>query len=235
MKYDVSLTNLSRDKKLEVQINGKHLKRLKVPLTLLFADKFISVAKMKTHYHEVISCVMKNQFGLLPQRYKNGFHPYLSEILTDLNGFYHPDICIVDGIVGLEGDGPTDGTPRNFGIIVLGTNPVSTDSVAARIMGFNPKKIPHLKYAKDKIGTFHFTELGDPLKLKKVKFIPILVFKSLRIALYFEKHHFPKAAKIFYSFAKKFSLIWSIGKIRRNPKRKQLKLILKGVKRLISI
>lgn len=227
-KYDITLVNLSKDKKIEVQINGKHLKRLKVPYTLLFADKFVSVAKMKTHFTEVISCILKNQFGLLPQRYKSEFHPYLSETLTDLNNLYHPDLCIIDGIVGLEGPGPTAGTPHKFGVTLLGTDPVSIDAVAATIMGFNPKRIPHLKFAKKcRIGTFHFSESGEPIKLSKAQFIPTLAYKSLRTALFFEKHHFSNASKIFYFVGH--------SKLKGRPINQQLKLILKGIKRLIGI
>lgn len=227
-KYDVALINLSKDKKIEVQINGKYLKRIKVPLTLLFADEFISVAKMKTHVNEVITCVLKNQFGLLPQRYKSKFHPHLSEVLTDLNNLYRPDLCIVDGIVGMEGQGPTNGTPRKFGIVIFGTDPVATDAVAAKTMGLNPKKIPHLKFAKNcKVGTFNFLETGESAKFNKVQFIPTLAYKSFRTGLFFDRHYFPNAAKLFYSLGE----IWGSEEMSR---RQKLKLILKGAVRRIA-
>ena len=69
-----------------------------------------------------------------------GFYPFMSKVLTDLNLVYKPDLCIIDGIPAMEGFGPTDGTPFLTNLLIMGNDPVATDSVAAQIMGFNPRQ-----------------------------------------------------------------------------------------------
>jgi len=163
-KHGVKLVNLSHDKKIRVKLDGYHLKYLNVPEILLDCDKFISVAKLKTHAAHKISCILKNQYGLITERYKSKYHPYMTQVLTDLNSFYTPDLCIIDGIVALEGPGPSSGKPVKTGIIICGKNAVAVEFVAARIMGFNPYKISHLKFAAEH-------GVGRGLDLDKIKIV----------------------------------------------------------------
>jgi len=186
-KYDcVSLVNISRDRNILVRTSSKRLKTLKVPLVLFDCDRFISVAKLKTHSNEKISGILKNQFGLLPERYKGRHHPYLSEVLTELNKVYAPDLCIVDGITAMEGDGPTEGKPRTCNIILVGKDPVAVDAASAWLMGFKPTSIPHLKHAaRMGVGSLNFMLVGDQVKPEKFEFIPMLAYISNRFSLLF--------------------------------------------------
>jgi len=163
-KHGDKLINLSNDKKIKVKLEGYHLKYLNVPEILLNCDKLISVAKLKTHATQKISCILKNQFGLITERYKSEHHPYMSQVLTDLNSFYTPDLCIIDGLVALEGAGPSSGKPVKTGIIICGKNAVAVDSAAAKIMGFDPYEIPHLKFAAEH-------GIGRGLDLDKLKIV----------------------------------------------------------------
>lgn len=149
-KYGVRLANISKEKKIEIMLNGFHIESLHVPKTLFECNKLISVAKLKTHSAYKMTCILKNQFGLVTKRYKSGYHVYMSEVLADLNRFYKPDLCIVDGIVALEGAGPTFGEPVETGIILCGKDALAVDLVAAKIMGFDPDGIPYLKFAMKK-------------------------------------------------------------------------------------
>ncbi|MFB0543141.1 MAG: DUF362 domain-containing protein, partial [Candidatus Bathyarchaeia archaeon] len=63
--------------------------------------------------------------------------PYLSQVVRQ-------DLIIVDGIICMEGNGPTIGTPKSLGLVVVGTNPVEVDSVCTRIMGFDPLEVEHI-------------------------------------------------------------------------------------------
>jgi len=147
-KYGATLTNLSKEETSLVYLpDGRFFKKIRVPKTLGQFDYFISVGKLKTHRFERISCILKNQLGCIPGRDKSKFHPYLSETLYDLNEFYKPNICVVDGLVAMEGFGPDHGTPRQVNTIICGDNAVETDIEAALIMGFEPKTVPHLRYA----------------------------------------------------------------------------------------
>jgi uncharacterized protein (DUF362 family) len=60
---------------------------------------------------------------------------------------FRPRLAIVDGIVGMEADGPLVGTPRQTGVLMLGEDGVAVDSTAARVMGFNPDDVLHLRFA----------------------------------------------------------------------------------------
>jgi uncharacterized protein (DUF362 family) len=185
-KYsNVKLVNISRDKKYSIDVNGFVLANLMMPETLLNMDYFISIAKLKTHIFERMSCVMKNQFGCLTRTYKSGFHPFMSKVLTDLNLLYKPDLCVIDGIPGMDGFGPTDGFPVYTGLFIIGNDPVATDTVAAKLMGFNPRSVPHLKFAM-KHGESELKDLqiiGEKLESLNFQFVPRTAYWTSRLAL----------------------------------------------------
>jgi hypothetical protein len=130
---------------------------------------------------------MKNQFGLIPERYKAKYHPFLSEVLLDLNQTFRPDLCIIDGMVGMEGPGPSDGSKREVGIIICGRDFFSCDVVAAKIMGFNPRSVPYLKFTEKKVlGKIEDVEiLGDIGISEKFRFIPLYMYWGYRLTFLF--------------------------------------------------
>lgn len=149
-KYaNVELKNLSKDKTSKLILpNGKKLRTLEVPDTLLFMDYLISVAKLKRHVFERYTGIWKNQYGCIPDKSVRPYlHPFLTEILYDVNTVFWPDLSIIDGIVSLEGPGPIEGTPKPLNKIICSKNPLSADIVGAKIAGINHNNIPHLKYA----------------------------------------------------------------------------------------
>lgn len=189
---NVKLVNLSKDAKVRITCErGKVLDLLDVPKTLLGMEYFISVAKLKTHVDQRVSCILKNQFGLLSGRHKAIFHPFLSEVICDLNRLYSPDLCIVDGIVGMEGFGPTDGRPVGSNLILLGTNPIATDIVASKIMGFKPTQSPHLHLAMkvNRYNESNFRVMGEEIRNVQLnfQFIPYRLYLLARIGLRLQK------------------------------------------------
>jgi uncharacterized protein (DUF362 family) len=66
-----------------------------------------------------------------------------------------PHFAIVDGIVGMEGDGPIMGDPVQANVMVMGTNLAAVDASCARIMGISPYKVPHLRFASGRIGSIN--------------------------------------------------------------------------------
>jgi uncharacterized protein (DUF362 family) len=186
-KYDVELVNLTKCKKTRVLIDGRYFKYLDIPDPLLKMDYFISVPKLKTHIQYKMTCVLKNQFGLLPMRFKSKYHPYMSEVLFDLNRLFKPDLCIVDGIVAMHGPGPSDGYPIQLNAIIIGKDAVATDCVAARLLGFNPRSIPYLNYAiKHNLSPNNKFELvGDAIRTdsEAIKFIPYIAYLLYRASL----------------------------------------------------
>lgn len=188
---NVKLVNLSKDVKMRIALDkGKAFDILGIPETLLEMEYMISVAKLKTHVDERMSCILKNQFGLITKKHKAVFHPFLSEVIFDLNSLFAPDLCIVDGIVGMEGFGPTDGTPKRANILLVGTNPIATDIVAAKIIGLKPKQVPHLKLAmKATAYNDSFILTGEDVQnvQTKFQFIPLGHYLLARLGLRLQK------------------------------------------------
>ncbi|MEM3105194.1 MAG: DUF362 domain-containing protein [Candidatus Bathyarchaeia archaeon] len=188
---NVKLVNLSKDAKIEIILGGKALDTLEAPKTLLDMEYMVSIAKLKTHADQRMSCILKNQFGLITKKHKAVFHPILSEVIYDLNSMYKPDLCIVDGIIGMEGFGPTDGMPKKANVILVGTNPIATDIVAAKIMGFKPKQVPHLRLCM-KLSNYSendFCLMGEDVRnvQTKFQFIPLKYYLLARLGLYLQK------------------------------------------------
>ncbi|MBN1545204.1 MAG: DUF362 domain-containing protein, partial [Syntrophaceae bacterium] len=137
--------------------NATKLKYFMVPATLGRADWIVSIAKMKTHHWAGVTLSMKNLFGVLPGIFygwpKNVLHAQgIHKSIIDLNATLKPNFAVVDGIVGMEGDGPIMGTPKNVGVIAMGRNLPSVDATCARIMGVNPGKIKYLSRAGKMLG-----------------------------------------------------------------------------------
>lgn len=142
-RKDVKLFNLSTDQIVEKRatVSGKEIV-LKVPSTLLDADLFINVPKLKTMKATKISCALKNIFGCIASPRKVKYHPILNEAIVGINKILHPHLTIVDGIVGLGR------FPAKLNLLISSTDPFSTDWVAAKIMGYNPSRVGFLKISK---------------------------------------------------------------------------------------
>ena len=112
-----------------------------------------------------------------------------------------------------------------FGLVIFGKDPVATDVVAARILGFNPYWISHLRFAKNNgIGRFNIREVGESISFNNVEFIPTLSYFTRRIGFFFNRHYFPKAARLFFYF----SNLWGS---RNKTLRQKANLVFREVKR----
>src|SRR6202795_1913548 len=122
------------------------------PNTALGADLLVSLPKMKTHHWVGATLSMKNFFGLVPGGVygwpKNVLHwAGIDECIADLHALFPRSFAIVDGIVGMEGNGPIQGTPRAAEVVVAGASRVAVDATCCRIMGLDPAKIAFLQLA----------------------------------------------------------------------------------------
>lgn len=116
------------------------------------ADVLISLPKMKTHHWVGVTLCLKNLFGVLPGIYygwpKNLLHfRGIERSILDLARTVKVHYGVIDGVVGMEGDGPIMGKAKSVGALVLSSFPLAADSTAARIMGFDPRKILYLAQA----------------------------------------------------------------------------------------
>ena len=138
------------------------LEKLYLPHTALGADLLVSMAKMKTHHWTGATLSMKNLFGTVPSGIygwpKNVLHwAGIEECIADLHTAFPRQFAIVDGIVGMEGNGPIQGVPKHVGVLVAGSDPVSVDATCCRIMQIDPLKIGYLRLASGEVES-HITE-----------------------------------------------------------------------------
>ena len=123
-----------------------------IAATIMQADLVVSMPKMKTHHWAGATLSMKNLFGTVPGAEfgwpKNPLHwAGIPKSIADLWSTIRPGFAIVDGIVGMEGDGPIMGTAIAHGVVVMGEHCPAVDATAARLMGLVPEKIPYLQIA----------------------------------------------------------------------------------------
>jgi uncharacterized protein (DUF362 family) len=127
------------------------------PKVVANADLVVSIPKLKCHHWVGMTAAMKNLYGTLPGLMygwpKNVLHyAGIPETVYDINASLPPRIAIVDGILCMEGDGPIMGTPKPMGLVAVGLNPTAVDATLARIMGFDPTRIPYLALAANRLG-----------------------------------------------------------------------------------
>lgn len=128
-----------------------------LPDALARADMVVSVAKMKTHHWAGATLSMKNLFGVMPGVVygwpKNALHfAGIEPSILDINATVRPSFAIVDGIVGMDGDGPIMGDPVTAGVLVMGRSAVAVDATSCRIMGIDPARLGYLRQAAGKLG-----------------------------------------------------------------------------------
>jgi uncharacterized protein (DUF362 family) len=151
---------------------------LTFPDTLKQVDWIVSLAKMKTHHWAGVTLSMKNLFGIMPGSYygwpKNVLHKAgIGGSILDITAALKPQLAIVDGILGMEGDGPIMGTPKSAGVLVMGCNPPAVDATCARIMGINPHRIGYLAGASPRLGPIreaNIRQLGEAIAAVRTPF-----------------------------------------------------------------
>lgn len=140
----LELVDLSRTQHVVVSSGEGYLRRFLLPQVALASDFVVSLAKAKTHNMTTVTGALKNHFGTLPDFDKSRYHPFLDQVVPDVNAKVPTHLAIVDGNPGMDGNGPVRGTARDFGLTLVGNNPVATDATMARLMGFRPERIGHL-------------------------------------------------------------------------------------------
>jgi uncharacterized protein (DUF362 family) len=159
---------------------GKYsrLSTLTFPVTLKEVDLIVSLAKLKTHHLAGVTLSLKNMFGVMPGIYygwpKNLLHfQGIAASILDINLTLRPYLGIVDGIVGMEGDGPIMGDPKPAGVLVLGRNLTAVDATCARLMKIDPYRIEYLNQAQDRLGPVNeasIIQAGEPISALATEF-----------------------------------------------------------------
>jgi uncharacterized protein (DUF362 family) len=149
----------------------------------------VSLAKMKTHHWAGATLAMKNFFGLVPGCVygwpKNELHHVgIPESIVELNRIFRRSFAIVDGIVGMEGNGPIQGTPKAAGVLVMGSDLPAVDATCCRIMGIDPLKVEYLQMAAERLGVTdeaRIQQRGEAVRGVRTNFGLIKEFEQLRL------------------------------------------------------
>jgi uncharacterized protein (DUF362 family) len=165
------------------------LGELWLPRAVTETDLVVSMPKMKTHHWGGVTLSLKNLFGCVPGRVygwpKNILHwAGLEDSILDVAALVRPGLAIVDGIIGMEGDGPIKGTPIASGHVVVGTDPVAVDVTAARLMGVDAQRIYYLTEAARFLGQGNpdlITQVGEDPDRSATPFELLPDFAHLRI------------------------------------------------------
>lgn len=178
-RYDVEIVELKTHKAVFEKKNHQ-MKRFVIAKELERFDKLINLPKLKTHSFTMYTGAVKNMFGCIPGKLKVGLHLKLqlplpfSDMLLDLHNVIRPDINIMDGVIGMEGNGPGSGIPRKMSSILVSKDALALDRVASEILTL--KKVP-LFIAAHRRGLVNYDLKNivikgnsiEDMRLKKVK------------------------------------------------------------------
>jgi uncharacterized protein (DUF362 family) len=166
-RHNVPFVDINHDEPVKTPNMGQltGLEYLYLSRTLERADVIISLPKLKTHHWAGATLSLKNLFGTLPGIYygwpKNELHwRGIHNSIVDIALTHTPHLAIVDGIIGMEGDGPLNGTAKPFGALIMGHDLVAVDATCCRLMRLDPDKVGYLVLgAMKKLGRIKEAEI----------------------------------------------------------------------------
>lgn len=152
----VKLLDLSEDRTVRktVRFKGGEI-TLPFSQTLLETPFLVSITRPKTHDEVVVTLGIKNVLvgaivGGIPEREKIHQGMFIHEIMTEIANFVYPDLVIIDGTVGMEGNGPSSGTPIKSGWVIGSFDALAADSLATYLMGFDIKDVGYLNLLRER-------------------------------------------------------------------------------------
>ena len=158
-RHDVPFVDLNHDEPVKLlnlgRLTGLDYLYLARTVTPEAADVLISMPKLKTHHWAGVTLSLKNLFGTLPGICygwpKNELHwRGISNSIIDIALTNTPHLALVDGIVGMEGDGPLNGVAKPMGVLVMGNDLLAVDATCCRLMGIDPTRVPTLILGRNK-------------------------------------------------------------------------------------
>ncbi len=164
----------------EVEVShheGKTIKSLTITKAVEEADAIINIAKLKTHGMTLYTGAVKNLFGVIPGTTKAEYHLRMkkledfSDMLVDISTYVKPALSIMDAVIGMEGQGPSAGEPREIGAILASASPYALDVVSATLVGIPLDRICTIRRAKERglcSGLNNLELLGDSLEDLKI-------------------------------------------------------------------
>jgi uncharacterized protein (DUF362 family)/Pyruvate/2-oxoacid:ferredoxin oxidoreductase delta subunit len=146
---------------------AKKLRRFHVPRILNEAC-LINLPVLKTHVVSTMTLGMKNPMGILPRPDRRSMHTFgIDQSIVDMNLGIKPDLTIIDGSVGQDGEGPLYGDRADLQVLVAGHDSLAVDLVCCQLVGVKPRDIPHLKLALEQVGKPSWTLAGEDVGVIK--------------------------------------------------------------------
>jgi uncharacterized protein (DUF362 family)/Pyruvate/2-oxoacid:ferredoxin oxidoreductase delta subunit len=150
--------------------SAKKLRRFRVPRILKEA-RLINLPVLKTHVVSMMTLGMKNVMGILPRPDRRAMHTFgIDQSIVDMNFGLKPDLTIIDGSVGQDGEGPLYGDKADLQVLVAGRDSLAVDLLCCQLVGVKPRDIPHLRLALEQMGKPSWTLAGeDPGLIKQFR------------------------------------------------------------------
>ena len=160
---------------VSLPFNQDFIDAVSVSKIVLEADLVISLPKFKTHGLTVLTGGIKNSYGFLPGAQKARLHKRAGtperfhDLVVDIFRLRIPDLFIMDGILGMEGNGPASLELREIGVVLASDNAVALDAVMARMMGLDPFRLRFLQQAQAQgLGSFDHNAISLDGELKVI-------------------------------------------------------------------
>src|SRR5258708_1657631 len=149
---------------------AKRLRKFRTPKLLLEAA-LINLPVLKTHVVSAMTLSMKNPMGILPRPDRRSMHTFgIDQSIVDMNLGIKPDLIIVDGSVGQDGEGPLYGDQADLQVLVAGHQSLAVDLACCKLVGIDPRLIPHLRLALEQQGRPEWQVAGeDPGMIKQFR------------------------------------------------------------------
>jgi len=150
-RWDMETLNFSSSRTVETEVRGN---AYYLALPAKECDLIINLPKLKTHSLTLFTGAVKNLYGCLPGFQKGNWHRRapksddFSQVVVDVFSCFKPRINIMDGILAMEGDGPSNGKPRQMGLIIASDSAPALDRVASQIIGYDPDEIHTTRFAE---------------------------------------------------------------------------------------
>ncbi len=164
-ELDIQIAEFKEGKEVVFE-EGMQNKKFFIAVAVLDADGIISLPKLKSHGFEKFTGSIKNQFGCIPGLAKGEFHVKLPDsydfarMLVDLDRFIKPRLYIMDGIIGMDGNGPRGGNPKKMNLLLFSEDPVALDATVCRLINLEPELVPTIKFGQEyNHGTYEKTEI----------------------------------------------------------------------------
>ncbi len=188
---------------------GKTVKKFHVLKAVAEADILIDLCKLKSHGLTKMSAAVKNFFGVIPGIEKFEMHATYPDyrdfgsMICDLCEMLYKEkkiIAITDAIVGMEGDGPTAGTPRTIGALYMSKNPFAADIVGETLLGFQntvpivreavsrdlcPSDITGIRLIGDEIEPLLLSDFAEPETAKNRSTSALSFFSGGKLGRFF--------------------------------------------------